>query len=96
MNASDHLRLVVAPHAQRFIDGHFGNDAPRPQITIPANETQDSDLILSRGIKDAASLIDEMYAVIWSVANYGGDIDPALKERAARVVQRHNARETGA
>lgn len=64
MDIVDHLRLVVAPHAQRFIDGHFGNNAPRPQISIPASENEDSDLILSRGIKSAADEIERLRAVL--------------------------------
>lgn len=60
MDMVDHLRHVVLPHAQRFIDGHFGNDAPRPQISIPASEREDSDLIVSRGIKNAADEIERL------------------------------------
>jgi hypothetical protein len=90
MDLADHMKLVVAPHAQRFIDGHFGNDAPRPQISMPANENEDSDLILSRGIKVAAAQLQDMYAICWSLANYGEDIDADLKGRAAKAVLAYN------
>lgn len=58
------LRHVIARHAQRFIDGHFGNDAPRPQVSIPADEERDSDLILSRGIKEAADEIERLRRLV--------------------------------
>lgn len=61
-----HLRHIVMDSATRFINGHFGNDAPRPQISIPANEKEDSDLILVGGIKEAADEIERLRAQLAS------------------------------
>ena len=69
MDIVEHLRNVVVPHAQRFIAGHFGNNAPRPQISIPASEKEDSDLIVIRGIKDAADEIERLRSALGKIAD---------------------------
>ena len=93
MDFASHLRHIVAPHAQRLIDSHFNNPAPRPQISIPANRMEDTDLIVTDGIKSAAKHLEALYGVCWSVANYGGEIDPALKKRAEEAVKAYNTKE---
>jgi hypothetical protein len=57
------VRLMQArDHAQRFIDHYFKNDAPRPQISIPASPKYDSDLIVHQAIKDARETIPALAA----------------------------------
>lgn len=78
---ANHLRNVVGLHAQRLIDSHFGNDAPRPKISIPAQPDDDTDLIVSRGIRDAADEIDRLrhfVAMIEEVTSTGDGLSADL------------------
>jgi hypothetical protein len=54
--------MQARDHAQRFIDHYFKNDAPRPQISIPASPKYDSDLIVHQAIKDARETIPALAA----------------------------------
>ena len=78
-----YLNGPVLEHAQRLIDRAFGNDRPLPQLTIPADPERDSDLIVSRGIQEAAAAITELeadlasalealrpFATGWKIASY--------------------------
>ena len=90
MDLVTHLRHVVAPHAQRFVDGHFGNDAPRPQVSIPANPSEDSDLIVTKGIKDAADEIERLSLALREIGVRGtlitgGDCG-VLRDHARRAL----------
>ncbi len=56
------LRGPIAEHAQRLIDRAFNNDRPMPRFSIPADPKNDSDLVVSRGIQEAADCIDSLTA----------------------------------
>ena len=60
MDIIERLNGPVREAAQRFIDGHFKNDAPRPRISIPANRETDSDLVLADGLKAAVREIERL------------------------------------
>lgn len=56
------LEGPVMDAAKRFINEYFNNDGPRPIISIPARPESDTDLVLTRGLKDAVERIKRLEA----------------------------------
>lgn len=61
------LRGPIAQAAQDLIDRYFGN-TDKCLASIPANPEKDADLVLSRGIAEAADRIEELEATNRAVA----------------------------
>lgn len=63
------LRGPVREHAQRLVNRAFNNvDQPMPQLSIPADPQRDSDLIVCKGIEEAADRITALEAGLRMIA----------------------------
>jgi len=62
------LRNPIRDAAVALINSHFGNEGIRPNISIPANENEDTDLVLTRGLKESADEIERLRAALGKIS----------------------------